>query len=410
MAPVLFRIPWINWDVPGYGMALMLGFLASVIWAARRAAKSGGNPDVVLNCAFIALLGGVGGARFMHVVDYWEYFTHYPTPMARLMAILDLRQGGLEVYGGVITAMVLAIFYLAVRRYSVRWYMDILAPSLALGMGLGRIGCFLNGCCWGTVSDVPWAVRFPFGSNAMVEQWYDGEPGMDLPKELIRLPSSGMDLDGRAASPIPREVLWMTPADVARVEAVAKRVAELEAQAAVAKTSAERQKILQMRQGLGGGCRAATLNSFGIVYAAMRTHGLSLSEIQALARKYPSQPVHPAQVYSTIMLVLLALLLNAIYWRRTRDGQVMCVLLLIEPWSRYILELLRADNPIDTLGFTISQKLAIGLSALGLIGLFALSRMSPRSPRAKLWEPQEEAAKPGKGDAPRGARKSAGKA
>ena len=150
----------------------------------------------MLNCAFIALLGGVGGARLMHVIDYWEHFTYYPTTMSRIMAILDLRQGGLEVYGGVITAMVLAVFYLAVRRHSVRWYMDILAPSLALGMGLGRIGCFLNGCCWGTVCDQPWAVQFPFGSNAMVEQWYDGEPGTDLPKELIRIPTGGVDLTG----------------------------------------------------------------------------------------------------------------------------------------------------------------------------------------------------------------------
>ena len=147
-----------------------------------------------------------------------------------------------------------------------------------------------------------------------------------------------------------------------------------------------------MRQSVGGGCRAATLSSFGRVYAAMQTHDLSLSEIQELAHQHPSQPVHPAQLYSTMMLVLLALTLNALYWRRTRDGQVMCVLLLIEPWSRYILELLRADNPIDTLGFTISQKLAIGLSALGLLGLLVLWRMSPRSPHAKLWEPEAETA------------------
>jgi hypothetical protein len=85
MMPVVFRIPVVNIDVPGYGLVMMLGFLLSVVWAVRRATRSGGNPDVVLNCAFIALIGGVGGARLMYVVHYWdEQFA----PLGNWVAIL----------------------------------------------------------------------------------------------------------------------------------------------------------------------------------------------------------------------------------------------------------------------------------------------------------------------------------
>jgi len=388
MMPVVFRVPLLHWDVPGYGLVLMLGFLLSVIWAARRAARSGASPDVVLNCAFIALLGGVGGARLMHVVHYWDQFRIYDNWLAIVIAILDVRKGGLEVYGGVITAIVGTVVYLALARHSIRWYLDIMAPSTALGMGLGRIGCFLNGCCWGTVCDLPWAVRFPFGSNAMAEQWYAGEPGMDLPKELIFFPPGGVGADGRAAYPIARDVLWATDADITRAKAVLDRQSQLRTQLTAAKTDGDRRQV-QMELAKLAGCSAAAAASYASIVNALDTYGLTLAQLKALARQHPAQPVHPTQFYSTIMLVLLVLLLNTVYWRRTRDGQVICTMLVIEPWTRYVLELLRADNPLDTLGFTVSQFLAIVLSTVGLLGFVALRFLPARSPRAKLSEPPD---------------------
>jgi hypothetical protein len=62
-------------------------------------------------------------------------------------------------------------------------------------------------------------------------------------------------------------------------------------------------------------------------------------------------------------------------------------MLLIEPWTRYILETIRADNPVDTFQFTISQFIALMISLIGLAGLIGLQYAKPRSPRAKLWEP-----------------------
>ena len=89
---------------------------------------------------------------------------------------------------------------------------------------------------------------------------------------------------------------------------------------------------------------------------------------------------------------MIALLLDAIYWRRTRDGQVIFCLLLIEAISRYVLEIIRADNPVDSLGgtFTISQAIAVGMTMLGLAGLLLLRLLPRRSPRARVWTPPPE--------------------
>ncbi len=348
MLPVIWKIPWIGLEIPGYGLALMIGFLLAIMWATRRAERSGADPDVIINCGFLALFGGVIGARAMYVAHYWRDFASHGSPLQVLWAIIDVRKGGLEVYGGFIAVVVLVLAYLHRRRLSIRWYLDIIAPSAALGMAIGRIGCFLNGCCFGGVCDLPWAVRFPYGSPVQRQQWAEHRPGAGLPAELLVFSPQGILSDGTAAYPISRESLRATDREI------------------------------ETRPG-----------QYYDIRTQMKKYHLSAAELRALASQYRSLPVHPAQLYSTITLGLLALLLNAVYWRRTRDGQVICTMLLIEPWTRWTLELVRADNPVDTLGrFTISQFLAICLSLAGLVGLLVLHSRPARSPRAKRWQPQ----------------------
>lgn len=394
MMPVLFRIPGLNWNVPGYGLALTVGFLLTVLWAVRRATRSQADPDVILNCAFIALLGGVVGARAMFVYHYWSEFAYRGSAFDVFLAVIDVRKGGLEVYGGVLLAMGGALIYLLARGHSLRWYLDIVAPSTALGMGLGRIGCFLNGCCFGHVCDLPWAMRFPFGSSPAVEQWYAGEPGMDVPRELMYFPPAGIGPDGHAAFLLSREVLWLRDADIAGARATAARLTqEAQALAARLEQAPDEAERRQLKRQIARLRRQAAGIPHQDVLQALESSGLSLGELQALARQFRSRPVHPTQLYSVVTLVLLALLLDALYWRRRRDGQVFCAFLVLEPMTRYVLEVVRADNPVDTLGtFTISQFLAVVMSAVGLLGLVALRFLPPRSPRARPWEPPEEAA------------------
>src|SRR5262245_4474594 len=188
MFPTAFRIPYIERDVPGFGLMLMIGFLLAIAWAVRRANRSGGSADVILNCGFVALIAGVVGCRAMHVFHYWDQqFAHRGNALQIAMAILDVSGGGLEFYGGFFLSVIAVPLWLRfVEKVSLRWYMDIIAPSVALGLAVGRIGCLLNGCCYGSTCNLPWAVTFPYGSPASVEQWKHRVPGAELPKELLR--------------------------------------------------------------------------------------------------------------------------------------------------------------------------------------------------------------------------------
>ncbi|MEW6252295.1 MAG: prolipoprotein diacylglyceryl transferase family protein [Planctomycetota bacterium] len=376
MLPVAFRIPGLGFEVPGYGLALMVGFMVSIMWAVRRAERSGGNPDVVLNVGFLALFGGIIGSRTMYVVHYWQDFASRPDV---IWAILDVRQGGLEVYGGFITVVVLVLLYLWYAKHSLRWYLDIFAPSAALGMAIGRVGCFLNGCCWGGTADLPWSVRFPFGSGASLQQWTDHEPGAGLPQELVHFAEGGLYADGTAAAPLSRESLRLRDQEIAE----AGKHAELKLQAERTADPARKKDLLAQLKAL-----PAPENRALLMQSQMLRHGKTAAELRAIAHQHRAEPVHPTQLYAAVNLGLLALLLNALYWRRTRDGQVILTFLLIEPWTRWVLEMIRADNPVDVGGaLTISQFLALGLSAVGLVGLIALRALPRRSPRAVWWEP-----------------------
>ena len=395
MMPVIFKVPGLGLEIPGYGLALMIGFLVSIMWAARRAERSGANPDVVLNCGFLALAGGVIGARAMYVAHYWYQFSG-GTPLQVLIRVIDVRKGGLEVYGGFIAVVLAVLIYLRWGRHSIRWYLDILAPSAALGMSIGRIGCFLNGCCFGGVCDLPWAVRFPYGSGAAHQQWVDRQAGAGLPQELLVFAPTGMFGDGTAAMPVSRESLRASDAEIAAAQkasqAAVDRGAKLRAEASKATDAKEKDRLVAQARAAESGAGA-----YFDIRAQMSRYNLTAAEMRALAHEHPSLSVHPAQLYSALNLGLLAALLSAVYWRRTRDGQVICTMLLIEPWTRWLLELVRADNPVDTLGeFTISQFLAVGLSLAGLIGLLWLRKLPPRSPWAKLWEPPPVEAAPKK--------------
>lgn len=384
MHHTLFTIPGLGWEIPSYGFMMMLGFLTAIWWATRRATRSQANPDVILNCGFVALIAGVVGARLMYVVHYWERVEVPGDTAATIMNIVNVRQGGLEFYGGFILATVVTLLYLVLWRHSVRWYLDIMAPSAMVGLAFGRTGCFLNGCCWGGVCSLPWAVAFPAGSPAATQHWVHGH--MHTPPALVYTSPDGQSM------PLHRDSLAATAEEVAAADAaeaaaraayedVRAQYAGDESAAAVAAKREAARKLVLAEQELGD------------IRAVMDRYGLSLAEVQMVAQQYHSAPVHPTQLYSVVAAVLLALLLDQLYWRRKRDGVVIFTLLAIQPVARYLLEVIRSDNPVDTFGFTISQAIALALTVIGLGGLILIRYLPPRSPRARAWEPPPDAGK-----------------
>lgn len=162
MHQVLFRIlpfhlgsHWIaGFPIYTYGVFLSIAFAVSLFVAVKRAKAQGVSPEMIADLSIILLVVGVIGARLLFVAEEWGEYSENP------WSIFNVREGGLSLHGGLIAAF-LAGWWIARRRKMPFWRTaDILAPAIAIGMGIGRIGCFFNGCCLGTPTRLPWGVVF----------------------------------------------------------------------------------------------------------------------------------------------------------------------------------------------------------------------------------------------------------
>ncbi len=171
--------------VYGFGAMLFLGFTAAAWSCARRGMSVGYTPEMMWDFAIWLFIAGVLGCRVFYCIQYAKHvFFNYVNgeyvlkgPWDLIVSAVNLPDGGLVWYGGLF-AGVLAAWYLArQRKVSFLEIGDVVIPSLLLGLAFGRIGCFLNGCCYGDRCSLPWGVRFPMGSvpdMALVVRGYLG--------------------------------------------------------------------------------------------------------------------------------------------------------------------------------------------------------------------------------------------
>ena len=161
MHPILLRIPIPGLDHPltiyGYGAMLCVGFLLAIWVAARRARRLGQSPDIIYNIALFCFLGGIFRARAFYVIQYGGQFRS-------LLDFIKIWEGGLTFYGGFLLAVAAVLVYLKAARLPMLYWLDVIAPSVALGLAFGRLGCFLNGCCYGDVCPAGWGFAWPAGS------------------------------------------------------------------------------------------------------------------------------------------------------------------------------------------------------------------------------------------------------
>ena len=140
-----------------YGVMMALAFLAGLWTATRRARLANVHSEIIADVTMWLMVGSIIGARIVYVTTYWKQeFASQP-----FREVFMIQHGGLVYYGGLIGATVAGIGYLTWKKLPVWKIADILAPSIALGSVFGRIGCLLNGCCYGHVCDLPWAIHFP---------------------------------------------------------------------------------------------------------------------------------------------------------------------------------------------------------------------------------------------------------
>jgi phosphatidylglycerol:prolipoprotein diacylglycerol transferase len=155
-----------------YGVMIALAFLAGLWTATRRARRDNIPGERIADLVFWIMLVGLTGARTVYVTTYWSEFAHQP-----FLEIFMIQHGGLVYYGSVIGAVIAYFIYVRWKKLPGWKIADILAPSIALGNAFGRIGCLLNGCCYGRVCHLPWAVRFPNQSAAWQQHFQEGLAG-----------------------------------------------------------------------------------------------------------------------------------------------------------------------------------------------------------------------------------------
>ena len=152
LLPLLFKLGPIS--VHTYGVAMALAFLISIFIIRHEAKRKGFNPDFAYDIVLFAMVGGIIGARFFYVVDHWHDFIGNPIQM------FAIWQGGLVFYGGLIGGALAVLGLTRMRKLQIGKVADIVAPSLAIGSAVGRLGCFSNGCCYGKETALPWGVTF----------------------------------------------------------------------------------------------------------------------------------------------------------------------------------------------------------------------------------------------------------
>jgi len=150
MHPTLFHI--FSFPVPSYGALLALSFLTGIFVARRIAKKRGLDPDVVYDLGLYVIVAAIVGARVYYVMTHFDEFR------GDLFSIVNPLQGGrlgisgLVMYGGFIAAIITAAAYFKIKKLPPLTYLDVCSPGVGFGIAITRIGCFLNGCCYGAAA------------------------------------------------------------------------------------------------------------------------------------------------------------------------------------------------------------------------------------------------------------------
>ena len=321
--------------IRGYGFFVAVGVLSAVALGCRLGQQLGFDRDTILTSAFYIVGCGIVGARLFYVIEYFDDFRR-ESASATVAAMLRFHEGGLVVYGGFIGAVVgFAAFVLRTKTPPLK-LLDVYPSAMMVGLGFGRLGCLMNGCCWGGLCATAIAIAFPAGSPPYMRHLETGELlGARLePLEgghrwrVVRVDSGsaaaakgvhvGDEIIGRR--------LLMAPDDLRRVVRESRK--NNGSRPVLEWTTTDRRRLVWRVQDLPA----------------------------------ESLPVHPAQLYASVNAFLLAGLLYFYVGYRRRPGDVFALLITLYPVSRFLLERIRSDEPgIAGTSFTISQWVSIVL-------------------------------------------------
>jgi phosphatidylglycerol:prolipoprotein diacylglycerol transferase len=340
----------------GYGMMLFVAFVACTVLASYLARREGIAPEHVQDLAIYLFVGGIVGSRVVYMIQEKQPLSH----------LLYIWEGGLVFYGGALGGAVAYVvaYYAVIKKHNLSTLKlaDIIAPCTALGLCLGRVGCLLNGCCYGQVACPDClAIATPFPLSGMpreqlVQAGYQTDAGFTLDDRATNDTTVGAV---EAGSPADRAGLM--PGDV---------ITQLDGHPV-----ADSRDLYAY---LVSGERPRGKNDVTLaVERKGEPNELTMTFVPKTLRLYLTQ------LYETISTALLLFLLLAYYPFRRHDGELLALFFMLYPLHRFLNEMLRADNPPVAFGLTLSQNGSIVVFLIGLVFFLWLRRLPAQYHPAK---------------------------
>ena len=158
MHPILFEFGPIK--IYSYGLMLFIAVITSVSLLVREGGALGYNKDTIFDFGTVILFSGIAGARLLYICLNFSFYIKNPKE------IFMLHHGGLAILGGILVAIIAAFIFSKSRNLPFLKILDLIVPFVALGHSIGRIGCFLNGCCYGMPSK--FGIYFPVHNDVLI--------------------------------------------------------------------------------------------------------------------------------------------------------------------------------------------------------------------------------------------------
>ncbi len=356
---VVFLLPQIETRIPtgesqawiaglpirGYGVMLMLGVMSAMAIAMFRCEKAGLSREAFFSLATWTIVSGMIGARLFYVVQKWSELGD--TLQEKLWKALQVTEGGLVVYGSVIGGLIAIALWSRKHRFSLLKLADCVTPAFFIGLAFGRIGCLLNGCCYGGLCDASLpSITFPSGSPAYMDQLESGK-------------LFGMEVEDKPELTAPQAILQVKPNSWASENNIQPG-----------------QKLVTIKEWMAEGPKRNDALASPIYEATVQVDNRQF-QIAPGAVPARSMPVHPSQVYAAVSGLILCIwtcLFSAVI---KRTGVVIGAGLIAYGFQRIIEEIIRVDEAGQFgTALSIAQWISIGGILTG-IGLVFLVRAHP---------------------------------